>query len=70
MAQIAVRETITDNYVSNLIHLAWLSPDLVGRVLQGDPAATALARCAMLTRKSDTLWKGVSSKGQAERFRQ
>jgi hypothetical protein len=36
MAKIAVRENITDNYVSNLIHLAWLSPDLVGRVLQGD----------------------------------
>jgi site-specific DNA recombinase len=36
MAKIAVRENITDNYVSNLIHLAWLSPDLVGRVLDGD----------------------------------
>ena len=59
MAQIAVGETITDNYVSNLIHLAWLSPDLVGRVLEGDPAATALARGAMLTRKSEALWKGT-----------
>jgi len=29
MAEIAVRENITDNYVSNLIHLAWLSPDIV-----------------------------------------
>jgi hypothetical protein len=57
MAEIAVRESITDNYVSNLIHLAWLSPDLVGRVLQGDPEATALARTAMLTRKSDVLWR-------------
>jgi site-specific DNA recombinase len=57
MAQIAVREDITDNYVSNLIHLAWLSPDLVGRVLDGDPEATALARGAMLTRKSDVLWR-------------
>src|SRR5882757_8236367 len=58
MAQIAVRETITDNYVSNLIHLAWLSPDLVGRVLQGDSEATALAKTALLTRKSETLWRG------------
>ena len=33
MAEIAVRDGITDNYVSNLIHLAWLSPDLVSRVL-------------------------------------
>jgi hypothetical protein len=57
MAQLAVRETITDNYVSNLIHLAWLSPDIVGRVLDGDPEATALARAAMLTRNSDALWK-------------
>src|ERR1700676_3113806 len=55
MAEIAVREDITDNYVSNLIHLAWLSPDLVGRVLEGDSEATAVARAAMLTRKSDVL---------------
>ena len=59
MAEIAVREGITDNYVSNLIHLAWLSPDLVGRVLEGDPEATALARAAMLTRKSDILWRRI-----------
>ena len=31
IAEIAVREGITDNYVSNLIHLAWLPPDLVDR---------------------------------------
>jgi site-specific DNA recombinase len=57
MAEIAVRENITDNYVSNLIHLSWLSPDLVGRILEGDSEATALARAAMLTRKSDVLWR-------------
>src|ERR1700688_2824623 len=57
MAEIAVREGITDNYVSNLIHLAWLSPDLIGKVLEGDSEATALARTAMLTRKSDVLWR-------------
>jgi hypothetical protein len=57
MAEIAVRENITDNYVSNLIHLAWLSPDLVGRILDGDPDATALAKAAMLTRKSEVLWR-------------
>ena len=57
MAQIAIGENITDNYVSNLIHLAWLSPDLVGRVLEGDSEATALARTAMLTRKSDVMWR-------------
>jgi hypothetical protein len=58
MAEIAVRENITDNYVSNLIHLAWLSPDIVGRVLEGDSEATALARAALLTRKSEALWRG------------
>jgi site-specific DNA recombinase len=57
MAAIAVREGITDNYVSNLIHLAWLSPDLVGRALDGDPEATSLARSTMLTRTSDALWR-------------
>src|SRR6266702_1160252 len=57
MAEIAVRENITDNYVSNLIHLAWLSPDLVGRVLEGDSEATALVRAAILSRKSDVLWR-------------
>jgi site-specific DNA recombinase len=41
MAQIAIGENITDNYVSNLIHLAWLSPGLVGRVLDGGSEATA-----------------------------
>jgi hypothetical protein len=56
MAEIAVRENITDNYVSNLIHLAWLSPDLVGRVLDGDPESTTVARVAMLSRKSNVLW--------------
>ena len=56
MAEIAVREGITDNYVSNLIHLAWLSPDLVSGVLEGDPEATSVVRTAMLTRKSDILW--------------
>ena len=57
IAEIAVRENITDNYVSNLIHLAWLSPDIVGRVLEGDSEATALARAALLTRKSDVRWR-------------
>jgi site-specific DNA recombinase len=57
MAEIAVRENITDNYVSNLIHLAWLSPDIVDRVLDSDPEATVLARAATLTRKSNALWK-------------
>ena len=57
MAEIAVRENITDNYVSSLIHLAWLSPDLVGRALEGDSEGTTLARAAMLTRRSNVLWR-------------
>jgi DNA invertase Pin-like site-specific DNA recombinase len=68
MAEIAVRENITDNYVSNLIHLAWLSPDLVSRVLDGDPESTTVARAAMLSRKSDVLWRPRSAeKGRTER---
>jgi hypothetical protein len=68
MAEIATGENITDNYVSNLIHLAWLSPDLVGRVLEGDSEATALARTALLTRKSDVLWRPRSAEnGRTER---
>jgi hypothetical protein len=67
MAEIAIHENITDNYISNLIHLAWLSPDLVGRVLEADSEATALARTAMLTRRSNVLWKPRSPKLSPER---
>ena len=47
MAEIAVRENITDNYVSNLIHLAWLPPQQIELVLEGDPIATELAKHSM-----------------------
>jgi DNA invertase Pin-like site-specific DNA recombinase len=57
MAEIAARENITDNYVSNLIHLAWLSPDMVEQVLAGDTMATTSARNVMHTRKVNTFWK-------------
>jgi site-specific DNA recombinase len=56
MAQIAARENVTDNYVSNLIHLAWLSPHQVDLILEGDPEATKLAKKALLIRKIDTIW--------------
>jgi len=56
MAEIAARENITDNYVSNLIHLAWLSPASVDQILDGDPKATLAARNAMRTRKVDAEW--------------
>jgi len=67
MAEIATGENITDNYVSNLIHLAWLSPDIVDQVLEGEPAATAVARAAMLSRKSEALWR--PSPGKRPRLR-
>ena len=57
MAQIAVRESITDNYVSNLIHPAWLSPHQVDLILEGDPEATELGKNLMLTRKVDIIWR-------------
>ena len=57
MAQIATRENVTDNYVSNLIHLAWLSPRQLDLILEGDPETTKLAKNSMLTRSVDILWK-------------
>jgi site-specific DNA recombinase len=56
MAQIAARENVTDNYVSNLIHLAWLSPHQVDLILEGDPEATKLVKTSMLTRNIDIIW--------------
>jgi hypothetical protein len=57
MAQIAAREEITDNYVSLLIHLAWLSPQQVDLILEGDPEATSLVKNSMLTRDTDIIWE-------------
>jgi site-specific DNA recombinase len=56
MAEIAARENITDNYISNLIHLAWLPPLQVSAILEGDAAATQLAKDSMRTRSSELLW--------------
>ena len=56
MAEIAARENITDNYVSNLIHLAWLSPAIMNQALEGDFKATVSARKAMLSREATALW--------------
>jgi site-specific DNA recombinase len=56
MAEIALRENITDNYVSNLIHLAWLPPAIVDQILDGDPQATMIGRNAMHTRRFETEW--------------
>jgi hypothetical protein len=41
MAEIAARDNVTDNYVSNLIHLAWLPPhkSLIWRAIRQPPAA-------------------------------
>jgi site-specific DNA recombinase len=59
MAEIAARENITDNYVSNLIHLAWLPPQQVELLLAGDPEASQAARRSMLTRAAAMLWDAV-----------
>jgi len=52
MAEIAARENITDNYVSNLIHLAWVipasgRPDLGRR--SGSHQASEKIRCLLAT---------------------
>ena len=57
MAQIAARENVTDNYVSNLIHLAWLSPHQVDLILEGDPEANRLAKNSMLNRSGGIIWR-------------
>jgi site-specific DNA recombinase len=59
MADIAQREGITDNYVSNLIHLAWLPPKMVESILDGHPQATAGARNLMLKRDIEPIWENV-----------
>ena len=61
MAEIAARENITDNYVGNLIHLAWLPPSEVERLLAGDPEAIRSARASMSTRTAAYLWNSAAS---------
>jgi site-specific DNA recombinase len=61
MAEIAARENITDNYVSNLIHLALLPPRQVELLLAGDPEASRSARQSMLTRTAAYLWNSARS---------
>ena len=60
MAEIATREDITDNYVSNLIHLAWLPPKMVELILDGHPHATAAARKLMLGRDIEPIWENMA----------
>jgi len=57
MAEIAARENFTDNYVSNLIHLAWLPPRQIDLILEGDAKATGLAKISMHTRRADLIWQ-------------
>lgn len=57
MADLAARENITDNYVSNLIHLAWLPPKMVESILDGHPQATATARTLLLKRDVEPIWE-------------
>ena len=61
MAEIAARENITDNYISNLIHLAWLPPRQVELLLAGDPEASGSARQSMLSITAAYLWSSASS---------
>jgi len=61
MAEIAARENITDNYISNLIHLAWLPPRQVELLLAGDPEASGSARQSMLSRIAAYLWNSTRS---------
>ena len=59
-----ISANITDNYVSNLIHLAWLPPKMVESMLDGDAQATAVARDLMLKRDIGPIWKDVPQRQQ------
>jgi hypothetical protein len=54
---IASRENLTDSYVSRLLNLALLSPTIVDQVLNGNPAATEIARHEMTGRRLSALWR-------------
>jgi site-specific DNA recombinase len=56
MAEIAELENITDNYVGNLIHLAWLPPRQVDLILLGDASATKAVRKSMVSRSVHVIW--------------
>jgi hypothetical protein len=60
------RENVTDNYVSNIIHLAWVVPHQVGLILEGDPEATKLVKTSMLTRNVDHLERAPGTRAWAK----
>jgi site-specific DNA recombinase len=51
---IASREKVTQSYVSRILNLALLDPDIVARVLEGDRSANVIARTLMSGRAE---WK-------------
>lgn len=63
---IASRENLTDSYVSRLLNLALLSPTIVDQVLNGNPAATEIARHEMTGQRLSAPWgnKRSSHAGQ------
>lgn len=56
ISEIAKREGVTDNYVGNLIHLAWLPPKIVTDSLRGDATACLLVRKTAASRSIDLVW--------------
>jgi site-specific DNA recombinase len=59
---IASRERVTDSYVSRLLNLALLAPTIVDQVLNGNPAATEIARHEMTGRRLSALWGNKRSR--------
>ena len=57
ISEIADRENVTDSYVSRLLSLALLSPTIVHQVLEGNPAATGVARHGMMGQQLSALWR-------------
>ncbi len=57
ISSIASRENVTDSYISRLLNLALLSPAILDQVLNGNPAATEIARREMTGRRLSALWR-------------
>ena len=70
IAAIAAREKVTDRYVSSLLKLAFLPPNLVTACLAGE--ATALStKAAVTSDRAPLLWNGrggCSATGQGARL--
>ncbi len=60
ISSIALRESVTDSYVSRILNFAFLDPALVEQVMDGNPSANETAGRKMKGQKISALWRGRS----------